>query len=74
MEKLWRKAYHICMDIIDKLIIMNTEQSRRNGQQITLMLEQVHDEYERLYSKKAKPELVLYHRDLLSYLIKTYGH
>ena len=46
-----------------------------SGQAIHELLEEVEDDYNYYYKKRRKdPAGVIYYRDLLTYLVKTYGH
>jgi|TARA_R100000231_G_scaffold25969_1_gene23554 hypothetical protein len=46
-----------------------------SGQDIYNLIENVHDDYNfYLAKKRSDPDRVIYYRDLLTYLIKTYGH
>jgi len=60
--------------IFDRLLAIREEGSQWSGQEVTDLLSGVYDDY-RTYEKiKTNPTLVAYYRDLLSYLVKTYGH
>jgi hypothetical protein len=60
--------------IFDRLLAIREEGSQWSGQEVTDLLSGVYDDY-RTYEKiKTNPTLVVYYRDLLSYLVKTYGH
>jgi len=60
--------------IFDRLLAIREEGSQWSGQEVTDLLSGVYDDY-RIYEKiKTNPTLVVYYRDLLSYLVKTYGH
>lgn len=47
-----------------------------SGTEIHNLIEGVHEDYKTAVKSKRKvnPTKVLYYRDLLSYLVKTYGH
>jgi hypothetical protein len=45
-----------------------------SGQQLNNFIETIHDEYKHAVKEKQPPYITLYYRDLLSFLIKTYGH
>jgi hypothetical protein len=45
-----------------------------SGQQISELIEDVYDDYNFYLKTRESPEITLYYRDLLSYLIKNYGH
>ena len=44
------------------------------GHEITKLISDIHEDYENYTKQRANPNIVLHYRDLLSYLIKTYGH
>jgi len=60
------------MDILDKFI--RADETRFTGQSISDLINGVYEEYEYFKASKAQPEVVVYYRDLLTYLVKTYGH
>ena len=45
-----------------------------SGQQLNNIIETIHEEYKYSVKEKQPPYITLYYRDLLSFLIKTYGH
>ena len=45
-----------------------------SGQQISELIEDVYDDYNFYLKTRESPEITLYYRDLLSYIIKNYGH
>ena len=72
MEKLINSAYNRCMQKFNSL--ENLRQGQRSGQHITDLIEDVYDDYQYFLKTRKDPELILYYRDLLSYLVKNYGH
>jgi len=52
----------------------NPINSEWSGQEITNLISDIHEDYETFTKQRANPSVVLHYRDLLSYLIKTYGH
>ena len=64
--------YNRDMDLMDR--VTTIDRSHWSGQEISNLLVGVHEDYEHYIKIKAPKEVVLYYRDLLSYLIKTYGH
>ena len=72
MEKMLNTNYHRVMDLMDR--VTTIDRSHWSGQEISNLLVGVHEDYEHYIKIKAPKEVVLYYRDLLSYLIKTYGH
>jgi len=73
VEKLKNNIYNSSMpfDIESKDNPINSEWS---GQEITNLISDIHEDYETFTKQRANPSVVLHYRDLLSYLIKTYGH
>ena len=45
-----------------------------SGQQISELIEDVYDDYNYYLKTRESPEITLYYRDLLTYLVKNYGH
>ena len=72
MEKFKNSAYNLCMQKFDSLI--DLRQGQGSGQHITDLIEDVYDDYQYFLKTRKDPELILYYRDLLSYLVKNYGH
>jgi hypothetical protein len=72
VEKQLNKTYNMSMDILDKFI--RADETRFTGQSISDLINGVYEEYEYFKTSKAQPEVVIYYRDLLTYLVKTYGH
>lgn len=52
----------------------SVDTSEWTGQEITKLISDIHEDYENYTKQRANPNIVLHYRDLLSYLIKTYGH
>jgi len=74
VESLMASDYTIDMSMFkDFLDIPKVE--GWSGQDIHNLIENVHDDYNYHFKKRrSDPDRVVYFRDLLSYLIKTYGH
>jgi hypothetical protein len=72
VEKLINSAYNQCMQKFNSL--ENLRQGHGSGQHITDLIEDVYDDYQYFLKTRKDPELILYYRDLLSYLVKNYGH
>ena len=72
MEKFKNSAYNLCMQKFDSLI--DLRQGQGSGQHITDLIEDVYDDYQYFLKTRKDPDLILYYRDLLSYLVKNYGH
>lgn len=45
-----------------------------SGQELTKFIDVINEEFKRSTKEKEPPAVTLYYRDLLTYLIKTYGH
>jgi hypothetical protein len=60
--------------IYDRLMVIREDGSQWTGQDVTDLLSGVYDDYKTYEKIKTNPTLVVYYRDLLSYLVKTYGH
>jgi len=77
VEKHRNKSYNKRMYLMkpDKLEeILKGDTSEWTGQEINELLLAVHDNYDYFVKTKARPEMILYYHDILSRLIKTYGH
>lgn len=72
MEKTKNNAYNHCMQKNNYQI--NIDHEYRSGQQWTDLIEDVHDDYLHFLKTRESHELIIYYRDLLSYLVKNYGH
>jgi hypothetical protein len=64
--------YNRVMDLMDR--VTTIDRAHWSGQEISNLLSGVHEDLEHYIKIKAPKEVVLYYRDLLAYLIKTYGH
>ena len=64
--------YNRVMDLMDRVTTINRR--HWSGQEISNLLVGVHEDYEHYIKIKAPKEVVLYYRDVLTYLVKTYGH
>jgi hypothetical protein len=74
VEKMQNNIYNGNMpyDIEAKQRLVDT--SQWSGQEITNLISDVHEDYTNFSKQRANPTIILHYRDLLSYLIKTYGH
>jgi hypothetical protein len=64
--------YNIKMnDRFDEFVLNKKQWS---GQQISELIEDVYDDYKFYLKTRESPEITLYYRDLLAYLVKNYGH
>jgi len=71
VEKLINKLYTIVMSLKDHLI---PGSEKHSGEDIHKVIDDVHMDYEDCRTKRRNVELTIYYRDLLSFLIKNYGH
>jgi len=67
-----KSDYSIQMSFKD--FFQKPEPVTRSGEDIHKVISGVHIDYEDEKKKKRDPELTIYYRDLLTFLIKTYGH
>lgn len=67
-----KSNYSIQMSFRD--FFQKPEPVTHSGEDIHKVISGVHTDYEEAKSKKRDPELTIYYRDLLTFLIKTYGH
>jgi hypothetical protein len=58
-------------DRFDEFVLSGKQWS---GQQISELIEDVYDDYNYYLKTRESPEITLYYRDLLAYLVKNYGH
>jgi hypothetical protein len=58
-------------DRFDEFVLNGKQWS---GQQISELIEDVYDDYNFYLKTRESPEITLYYRDLLAYLVKNYGH
>ena len=66
------KAYNNRMnDRFDEFVLNGKQWT---GQQISELIEDVYDDYNFYLKTRESPEITLYYRDLLTYLVKNYGH
>ena len=72
MEKMQVNQYNKSMarDIFSK----EPNQPKHDGQDIHDVISGVHIDYEHYKKSRANIDQTIYYRDLLSFLIKTYGH
>lgn len=72
MEKTQINHYNRSMarDIFTK----HEDQPKHSGEDIHQIIDGVHIDYEKSKKSRRDIEGTIYHRDLLSFLIKTYGH
>ena len=54
--------------------IKETNQDKHSGEDIHAVIDSVHKDYDRSKKLRRDIEGTIYYRDLLSFLIKTYGH
>lgn len=72
MANMKNKHYNTRMnDRFDEFVLKGKHWS---GQQISELIEDVYDDYNYYLKTRESPEITLYYRDLLAYLVKNYGH
>jgi hypothetical protein len=72
VEKMKNNHYNTVMN--DRFEEFTLKGKHWSGQQISELIEDVYDDYNFYLKTRESPEITLYYRDLLSYLIKNYGH
>ena len=73
-EKMDLERMDRSYEILDSLKIIRAKDGGWSGHDITDLLSGVYEDYITFERLRKNPALVVYYRDLLSYLIKTYGH
>lgn len=73
-EKMNLDSLDTAIDVFDRLFKKQQNKEQWTGHQMTNLLSGVHDDYITFERLRRDPKLILYYRDLLAYLIKTYGH
>lgn len=56
------------------IFIKEPNQEKHSGEDIHAVIDGVHKDYDRSKKIRSNVEGTIYYRDLLSFLIKTYGH
>lgn len=74
MEKMKNNIYNGSMPYDINSKDKSIETSEWSGHEITKLISDIHEDYESYTKQRANPNITLHYRDLLSYLIKTYGH
>ena len=72
MEKMVLNQYNKLM--ARDIFLKETDQPKHDGQDIHEVIDGVHIDYETHKKNRADIDRTIYYRDLLSFLIKTYGH
>jgi hypothetical protein len=72
VEKMENNDYNTVMTDRFEEFVLNGKQW--SGQQISELIEDVYDDYNFYLKTRESPEITLYYRDLLAYLVKNYGH
>jgi hypothetical protein len=72
VEKMENNDYNTVMTDRFEEFVLNGKQW--SGQQISELIEDVYDDYNYYLKTRESPEITLYYRDLLAYLVKNYGH
>lgn len=72
MEKMVLNQYNNLM--ARDIFLKEPDQPKHNGQDIHEVIDGVHIDYEMHKKSRDNIDQTIYYRDLLSFLIKTYGH
>lgn len=73
-ERMNLKAIESGAEVFERLFVKHGGRGEWYGQEITDLLTGVHEDYLHFVEQRYNPQIILYYRDLLSYLVKTYGH
>ena len=72
MEKMIQNHYNLKM--ARDVFLKHDDQPRHSGEDIHQIIDGVHIDYEKSKKSRRDVEGTIYYRDLLSFLVKTYGH
>jgi len=72
VEKMQVNQYNKSM--ARDIFLKEPDQPKHSGQDIHDVIDGVHIDYEHYKKSRANIDQTIYYRDLLSFLIKTYGH
>ena len=72
MEKMQENHYNRSM--ARDIFIKEPNQNKHSGEDIHAVIDSVHKDYDRSKTIRSDVEGTIYYRDLLSYLVKNYGH
>ena len=67
-------SYNRPMASFRDIFIKEPNQDKHSGEDIHNVIDSVHKDYDRSRKFRGEIEGTIYYRDLLSFLIKTYGH
>jgi len=73
VAKMMISSYNNTMAYRD-IFIKETNQEKHSGEDIHAVIDSVHKDYDKSRKFRRDIEGTIYYRDLLSFLIKTYGH
>ena len=68
------RSYNINMATFRDIFIKEPHQENHSGEDIHAVIDSVHKDYDNSRKFRRDIEGTIYYRDLLSFLIKTYGH
>ena len=72
--KMMISSYNRPMASFRDIFIKEPNQEKHSGEDIHAVIDSVHKDYDKSRKFRADIEGTIYYRDLLSFLIKTYGH
>ena len=72
--KIVINSYNKKMATFRDIFIKEPNQGKHSGEDIHAVIDSVHKDYDKCKKFRADIEGTIYYRDLLSFLIKTYGH
>ena len=67
-------SYNRPMASFRDIFIKEPNQDKHSGEDIHAVIDSVHKDYDKSRKFRGEIEGTIYYRDLLSFLIKTYGH
>ena len=72
--KMIIRSYNTIMATFRDIFIKELNQEKHSGEDIHAVIDSVHKDYDKSRKFRGEIEGTIYYRDLLSFLIKTYGH
>ena len=72
--KIVINSYNKKMATFRDIFIKEPNQNKHSGEDIHAVIDSVHKDYDKSRKFRGEIEGTIYYRDLLSFLIKTYGH
>jgi len=72
VEKMSQNHYNL--EMARDVFLKHDDQPKHSGEDIHQIIDGVHIDYEKSKKSRRDVEGTIYYRDLLSFLVKTYGH